>query len=1171
MDLQEFLIRDVRLRVNMEGHTRAQVEGLNVEAQGKVNDEEIDVALRLHLEPALKDGPNVVFTSTQDPGTDVQTLARTDLHLTTQDLNLLHLTGTFGLNQSTVRVGEPLPSPDFNGTVDLSVDHKQAWLDLKRLALDFERGNRIQVSGKAEKILTGPDFQFSVEQVLFRIEDLIAWAGDRLPPLEAKGRLEVKDLQAMGALPDFKPETLVVEGGTVRLSEVEANHPASGAQVAGLNLTVALDKALVHQGMPQSAGADVSLSIKQAKAPQASVQGVTHTLKVQAKGPKLSQAQLDFSLAADAVTASVPQVGTLRTPFNLTGSGAARLETGGIEDLNIDFAAGQVLSGKLTGEAVDFGKQSFSATHALDLDLARLKTLLPAAFVKKLGGFPTSGKLHLTAEADGKLDEALQPLRTALKTQLDVTGLDAALADPPVLTNGVSLSLTAPVDYDAKAGVQVADLHLTTQFKKVQALDKYALGPGEVKTRLKMQGRYDLKHPDRKLPVTGSVQVSLSSVESSAPSLSIKGLALDTALKSDLYGKEFKNAAVEGTLAVDAVAGLKPIRTGRIDTAFAVNANDISLTKTKAVLKLNVAAPKGKPGEGEIPFGPIALVSDTAQNLKQGDVQIKTISLKAPGLVDFHMKGSLENWGESFDVHSKVSQMRLAALWDRVPVQFRTGLEDLSVASGVAAVEIDAKGKLPKNFQLSDATVPVTGTVRLRLDDGSLSWPSKAIAVDSLGIGTNIDLLKGSGTISGKVAAEKLFLKDALGEAYLNPAFEFKYALSDFNKLTLEKHAFLIPNRGLRHTFAGRVDGLKPFLTGKVPFKVEEAVKRLDIALTTENRLQAEKALADTGQAFFKDFQANGALHSNLKLKLAAGKKVELQGEIEFDKFNAQIPAGVTVKNVSGKFPFNKTLLLDRKFLKPQQESFSASKKGFFSQLRDFSRYKNNLMIDAVTVSGQTISNIGMDLLFRNNQLRAEKFLFDVLEGSVAGNLFVAQTAAGPELNFSTEFAGLNFGGLVGRSRADEKAFSEIDGNMQMGIQVAQGTGKERISLDQIFTRVAVTRIGADAFDRALLFLDPEESKPAIVDTRAKLKLASPHKILLTLENGNLNVEAWLKNKVLGDILKAPELKRVPVASLKQFKNINDQLQALSKLTGVLNLLAAQGMEFDEAGTVQFF
>jgi hypothetical protein len=76
--------------------------------------------------------------------------------------------------------------------------------------------------------------------------------------------------------------------------------------------------------------------------------------------------------------------------------------------------------------------------------------------------------------------------------------------------------------------------------------------------------------------------------------------------------------------------------------------------------------------------------------------------------------------------------------------------------------------------------------------------------------------------------------------------------------------------------------------------------------------------------------------------------------------------------------------------------------------------------------------------------------------------------------------------------------------------------------------------------------LTEEGSKPTIVDIRAKLKLAAPHRVFISLNRGNLDVEVWLKSDLLG-VVKAPELKRIPVVGLKQFATINEQLNFFKK------------------------
>jgi len=201
-------------------------------------------------------------------------------------------------------------------------------------------------------------------------------------------------------------------------------------------------------------------------------------------------------------------------------------------------------------------------------------------------------------------------------------------------------------------------------------------------------------------------------------------------------------------------------------------------------------------------------------------------------------------------------------------------------------------------------------------------------------------------------------------------------------------------------------------------------------------------------------------------------------------------------------------------------------------------------------------------VVFKDNRLMAEKFIFDVLGGTVAGNLFLIQDRQGPVLKFSTEFAGIDSSKLLAIP-VEKKIDAKVDGNLQVELEIKTGSEGQPVSLDQLSVKIAITRIGIETLDRLLLFIDPEESKPAIMDTRAKLKLATPHRVEVSLENGNLNVEAWLKSDLLG-IFKAPELKRVPIAALKRFNTIHEHLQALKDLQQISNYLSARGLEFKD-------
>ncbi|MFQ5451577.1 MAG: AsmA family protein [Nitrospinaceae bacterium] len=1166
VNLQRLAVNNIRLNLDMDGKVVSRIEGLNLEAGGKIDRTGAGAWLRVTMAPS-KNGfaANLVFSSREDAGIDVKTLALTDLKFTTADLNRIHLAGTFGLQNSEIRVGEMLPVPELSGEVNMDVDLKEQMLTLGRLLVTLAGENHLDISGKAGKLFTGPTFELQLNQATFDLKDLVEWAGKKIPPVEVRGTVNISGLEVAGSLPDFKPESLEIHKGRVEIKNLYAGYPGLDAALDGMDAEVNLQNVRLAQGVPQAVDAGIRLKLDRGRWKDIVLTGLDQELRVSGKGPNLPEITLTFSTAFQEIAYTLPQTGRVKVPLNVKGAMAANLESGNIGYFNVDYRFGPLVTGQLKARAQDFGKKSFKITQDVEVQLDRLRALIPQTLLAKLDGLPSQGRTTVHSVIQGKLDSNFQPLGVSADTRIEVKDLRAELKNPPVRVQKGSVLVSFPMSYNPQRGVKIPELKIDTRFQKVSAPGRGEAGPVRLQTRLTLDEYFDPAHPGRTLPVTNRTTLRLDRPRLLQPDLHASSLVVKTSLNADLSGDTVRNLKLTGEVSLEDAEALKEIKTGRIQSTFGVDLDDLSLTRTRTEVKIQVAAPSPGQVAGRIPVGPLTFDALTRQNLKTGDIEIEHAKFQAPSLLDFQARGTVGRWGKTFDLETKVSGAKLAALWKKVPATLREGMEDLDIA-GTAGLSLKVKGTRPEKFELKKSALPVVLTLDLGLTDASLSWPGRGMTIEKMNSAAQVRFQDGSGEVSGKLGAGKLFLKEWLGTDWLDPEFNFHYILRDFNRLTVKEHRFSIKHRGVTHTLSGRLDGLKPFLTGKAPIRADELVRRVDLLLSTENELRVGKALAGQSVPLVKGIQAEGAIRSRLTLKLRPGKRIELDGDVGFRQFSLQMPESVKVIHVNGKFPFNKKLWLDRKLLKPGKRSFSVSQKGFFNRLRDFSRYKNILRVEAVELPGIRVSNLGLDIFFKNNQLMVEKFLFDVLDGSVAGNLFVAQGPEGPELKFSTEFAGLNFGSLVGRSATAEAEESEIDGNMQMGFQVKKGRESEPISIDQIFMKVAVTRIGAETLDRALLFLDPEESKPAIVDTRAKLKLASPHRLLVTLENGNLNVEAWLKNKVLGDILKAPELKRVPVTGLKQFQALSDQLQSLSGLRDALNYLSAEGIEFDPEG-----
>lgn len=520
------------------------------------------------------------------------------------------------------------------------------------------------------------------------------------------------------------------------------------------------------------------------------------------------------------------------------------------------------------------------------------------------------------------------------------------------------------------------------------------------------------------------------------------------------------------------------------------------------------------------------------------------------------MKGNAKKWGESFELENTIANLKLASVWGKIPADLKEG-SGLAELGGTMGLSMKTKGKLltsEKNLKPAerwktiftrldpDNPPPLEISARIQLKNGKANHLEKNIRANGLNIDTRMNIKNGSTELSGNTNV-KIHDMDFFEKLPLHPEFKFNYRIENLNTLFLNKHQLDLKNRGIRHTLKGKVDGFNHFIKGS--FDPEKFLTNLSIALKNENKMNITSAIKDEKLG---DVKATGTLSSQFEIHQSAAKSIDLKGRIEFDQFNAQIPTGLALRNLTGYFPFRKSLSLYPSMV--FNKSTSLAQKRFFKQFRSFSRYKNNIQVDFLEVAGQKFSNIGMDIVFKDNRLAADKFIFDVLGGTIGGYFSYTQTEKGPTLRFSIEFAKIDSSQLLPTNK-EINIDSKIDGNMEIAL--------ESVSLNKLLLKIAITKIGTKTLDHLLLFIDPEESKPAIVDTRAKLKLATPHRVLISLDHGNLDVAVWLKSDLLG-IVKAPELKRIPIVGLKQFAKINEQLQSLQEISQILKMVAAKGI-----------
>ncbi|MBI5428808.1 MAG: AsmA family protein [Nitrospinae bacterium] len=1196
VDLKQFALNNVKLEVRIDDRTLARLEGLNVQAQAQALAEDLNLSATVALAPLGAPGPQhnlTFFSRSRDKNLEVRTALTSDIKIVARNLNQVDVTGRLQAAQNKLFMGRDLPSPDLGGEWDLSLSLKPEQVKVRRFLLNAGKNNQAEFSGEVQNYTARPDFNLTLRNANFDIGEILEWGGKAVKPLKAQGTLRIADISVTGQAPGQRaagpngldsngeaalsraiqaepiasgrlPGSIEARGGSVVLEDFAAADPRLKANVEGARLAAELQELKLENSVPQSLAFKAKLSANKGGVGNLAFSRLDQTLEVSSEGSSLEMVRATVSSSAD-LEFRHPKLGKIQTDFRLDGAAEGNLPLGDLNVVKLDLGVGPFLKGSGHGKVGEFGKKEVLFDQSLDLDLAHFKKFLPPDILKKSGLVQLAGTMKADVHFQGNLDKNLRPQKGSAKANLALAGVDLQTGDPAVNVKNLSAQAVLPMEFVPARGIKAQAMDISLRFQKLEALKNWELASGEAQARVSTDKLY-APGAAGILPVTQHASFKADAVNSRDPELRISGVKLESDLRTDLYPEQndARNTTLSGELSFNKLEGLQKLKTGKSRTQFTMDVHDRSLTRTRATVKSSVQTPSLKGKGTTLNLGELKFDGIARMDLKSGNVDIDLARLEVPSLVTLDAKGLAQKWGETFALESQMTQLQLDALWKTLPESVTAGFKGLQLG-GTASMNLSARGNKPAEGDFKSLNIPLEVRGDLTLSRAALQLPAKQLKVEDINYSGNVGLKDNNLKASGRLSLGKVFKKDLLGDSWLEPEFAFSYDLTNWNKLTVEKHQVAIENLGATHSVSGRVEGLKAFFAKKAPLTAEEICKRLDMALAVAASLK----MAQT-KPVSKDIRTDGEVSARATVKLAGGREIALDGEAAFNHFNASVGPSIKVKDVDGKFLFDKKFFLDRKLAGRVPEPFAVSEKGFFNQLRDFSRYKNILRIGALEFGPYKASDMGMDLLYKGNRLAAEKFIFDVLKGSVGGQFFLVQTQQGPALNFSAEFAGLDFNELAGVNTAGNNGKSQIDGNLQLGFKAGVDAG-EKISIDQISAKIAVTRIGEEVADRILMFLDPAESKPAIAETRARLKLASPHRISIGLENGNLSEEIWLKSDLLGGIVKAPELKRVPVSSLKQYQDVSEQLQKLGGVKDLLRYLAARGFEFDEKKGVVLF
>ncbi|MFQ5482984.1 MAG: hypothetical protein ACE5ER_09515, partial [Nitrospinaceae bacterium] len=848
----------------------AELSGLTLTAQGKVDAVGMQAGMRVRLQPAPgpEGRPNVVFKMSGESPMELRTRLATDLTVDAQGLDRALLKGSVTLEKTRLRMAQRLPSPDLHIEFTAGADLSRQAVDLQAMDLRIGNAGRVRLSGSLTQVLGNPAFHFQVAEGRF---DLAEWT--RLlqvfrPPVSLGGRFLVTDLDVRGNLMDQQPDTVRVTRGRFAWTGGTVAHRASGTTLQGVGLDLNLGAVRLQKGVPEKASAQWTLRVRQTQSGDIVLKNLRQKGAFAGAGPLLERINLDLSGKIDAVSLAAPRLGPVSLPVEFQGKVQANHRTGNVTEGVTRVTLGKIGKAVTRLSARGFGKKGFDIQQKAELDLAALIGLVPPEQRQALSLGPVAGTGMVDLTVSGRLNKEFSPAAGKGLIRLGLKNLTASLVQPAAIVEGGRAEMSLPFEYKADGGLLVSDLKITAQAGRLAALDRFAAGPARLDTTVSLSEWLPLTGQIPRLAPRISTTVEVDAVTGSEPAFRVDDLRVEAKSRADWDPQDaLRNMTLTGQVSLTGWEGLDQFAGGKAETSFKMDVHDLSLERTQAVVRARVQRPRLADGSLSLPE--VSVEVNTRQNLQTGTVEIKRARLEVPDFLKAGLKGRLEEWGRKFDIEAQVAGLDLQQVMDRIPRQFLEPVQGLAL-SGKAAAAVTVQGRIPEAADLKKWDFPLQVKASLDLQGFGAQWPDKGLAVQDMEFSTRMDLRDNGLGLTGQGRAARVTKTGFNLKGTLAPRWEFDYSLSNWDRLEIKKHLLEVPGGMFRQTVGGRVEGLRRFLTQKAAPTPGNLLQFLDVALNT--RTEVDPSLI---APFVEGLEASGAVRSRLDVKLVAGRQAD--------------------------------------------------------------------------------------------------------------------------------------------------------------------------------------------------------------------------------------------------------------------------------------------------------
>ncbi len=807
-----------------------------------------------------------------------------------------------------------------------------------------------------------------------------------------------------------------------------------------------------------------------------------------------------------------------------------------------------------------------------------------------------------------KLDGKAGAMRGASKGEITVSLFAAGVRDEGLVLDGVKIWTRAGGDF---LKGDFPDIHLTAtaqeniSVKSAGSLKNF--GQTGVKIKADVSAPLDRLIAARLLrqshititggEVTGTVSVEGAGGEAfNEPKIAISA----SAAFSNVSGSS-KTAGLDLTTAngsLDANGKLNPQgQMTDVSVDLAVVAEKIEVEKTVAIesanLNLTVTSAKAPGGVVEVALDgsadrfystetpgregmahPLAVEisaeidsAGETVNLRNASVRLGSSTVKGEGRYDMREAG--------FKGDVSAESVDLKTVFELLPKKTRETLKTQKLA-GILAMTAGGEGKIPKSWKEVDLTPPFDLAVSLSLKNGA--FQSRALGLDAEGAAINLKtgISKTSLRLSGNAGAKWFKARDVFGDTELDPSVSFDIESWKDKRIEARLLEFSAPKLGVSESLKGTVKGVSLQNLGAA---LENPKALLSIvSLNLENRFSM--ALGK-GAAVALGAGLEGGMKVDLAVTSVPKRHISLSGVTQFVNLTAKSGGKPLVERLNGRIPFAKTYWFEEAGETTSREQTDDARRephgsvrdtSFFESLRGSGARRDSVTAERVDMGFMTLRDLIMDMTFKETRMSVDYMKMSLLDGGLTGSVYMKGEKEQYTMRLNGVFAGLNMNRLFEGGSGIAKNEAEVDGAMDVSLGLKKGHEAEELDMTKLDMSLTLSRIGAGSLEKILLFVDPKESSPAVMNVRSLLKYAAPEKVELATRHGALSLTVEMKYNLAlgGQSVSMPVMKRVPMNRLVNFGMIKDWTRQLSPLVDVLRHVGATVALVDEKGKVTF-